>query len=67
MRWLFRIGGYEYILKLDTNLMDEEEFDKAIAKIADRTRLKVKEAEPGWATLQPTDEMYEKCKSLLPQ
>lgn len=67
MRWLFRIGGYEYILKLDTNLMDEEEFDKAIAKIAERTHLKVKEAEPGWATLQPTDEMYEKCKSLLPQ
>jgi hypothetical protein len=67
MRWLFRIGGYEYILKLDTNLMDEEEFDRDIAKIADRTHLKVKDAEPGWATLQPTDEMYERCKSLLPQ
>lgn len=67
MRWLFRIGGYEYILKLDTHLMDEEEFDKDIAKIAERTRLKVKDAEPGWATLQPTDEMYERCKSLLPQ
>ena len=67
LRWLLRIGNYEYILKLDTGLMDESEFDKAIADVAERTQLKIKTAEPGWATLQPTDELYERCKSLLPQ
>ena len=67
MRWLFRIGGYEYILKLDNGLMDESEFDKDIGKISERTRLKVKDAEPGWATLEPTDLLYDKCKSMLSQ
>lgn len=65
MRWLLSLGGYEYILRIDTGLGDKEEFDRDLKIVADRVRLKVKVAEDGWATLQPTDDLYAKCKSFL--
>lgn len=65
MRWLLSLGGYEYILRIDTGLGDKEEFDRDLKIVADRIRLKVKVAEDGWATLQPTDDLYAKCKSFL--
>ena len=65
MRWLFTLGGYEYILKLDTGLGNREEFERDLLKVSERTRLKIKVAEPGWADLQPTDDLYAKCKSFL--
>ena len=67
MRWLLSLGGYEYILKLDTGIGDRENFEKDLQKVAERTRLKIKEAEPGWVDLQPTDDLYAKCKSFLSQ
>lgn len=65
MRWLLSLGGYEYILKIDTGIGDREHFDEDVQKIADRTHLKIKVANEGWADLQPTDDLYSKCKSFL--
>ncbi|MBQ8179185.1 MAG: DUF1638 domain-containing protein [Candidatus Methanomethylophilaceae archaeon] len=65
MRWLLSLGGYEYILKIDTGIGDRENFEADLQKVAAKTHLKIKEAEEGWATLQPTDDLYAKCKSFL--
>ncbi len=65
LRWLLQLGGYEYILKIDTGLGDKDDFDRDVLKVSERTHLKVKQAEDGWGTLEPTDELYAKCKSLL--
>ena len=65
MRWLLQMGGYQYILKLDTGIGDRENFEPDLQKVAERTRLNIKVAEDGWADLQPTDDLYSKCKSML--
>jgi len=65
MRWLLALGNYEYILKLDTGLGDHDEFESELAKVAERTHLKIKVAEDGWVDMQPTDDLYSKCKSFL--
>ena len=65
MRWLLSLGGYEYILKIDTGIGDREHFDEDVQKVADRTHLKIKVADEGWGDLQPTDDLYSKCKSFL--
>ena len=67
MRWLFSLGGYEHILKLDTGIGDREEFEKGIQEVARKTGLKIREPEEQWTTLQPTDDLYAKCKSFLAQ
>ncbi|MBO4569159.1 MAG: DUF1638 domain-containing protein [Candidatus Methanomethylophilaceae archaeon] len=65
LRWLLSLGGYQNILRIDTGLGDRGEFDDAIVKVADRTRLNIKTAPEGWADLQPTDDLYSRCKGFL--
>ena len=65
MRWLLSLGNYEYILKLDTGIGDRESFERDLQSVSERTRLKIKVAEDGWVDLQPTDDLYAKCKSFL--
>lgn len=65
LRWLLKQGGYEYVLKIDTGIGDRENFDKDTERVAERTNLKIKVAEEGWADLQPTDDLYSRCKSFL--
>ena len=67
LRWLLGLGGYEHILRIDTGIGDREHFDEDLEKVAARTRLKIKEAEKGWADLQPTDSLYQQCKGFLRQ
>lgn len=45
--------------------MGSEGFDKNLAKLTERIRLDIRDAEPGWASLQPTVDRYARCKSLL--
>ncbi len=65
MRWLLGLGGYQYILKIDTGIGDRENYEKDLQTISERTRLSIRVAEEGWADLQPTDDLYAKCKSFL--
>lgn len=67
MRWLLRLGGYQYLLRIDTGLGDEKEYDEKVKEVSERTQLDIKVAEPGWADLQPTDDLYSECKSFLKQ
>ncbi len=65
LRWLLSLGGYQNIFKIDTGLEDEEEFEKNIQHVAQKTRLNVRIDPDGWDSLQPTDDLYAKCKSFL--
>ena len=65
LRWLLSLGGYQNILKIDTGLGDHEEFDRATMDVARRTGLNIKDAPEGWASLQPTDDLYARCKGFL--
>lgn len=65
MRWLLKLGGYEYLLRIDTGLGDPEEFDEAMETVKADWGLETKIAEEGWADLQPTIDIYSKCKSFL--
>ena len=47
MRWLLSLGGYEYILKIDTGLGDRDEFEAGLQRILEESRLKLKVAEEG--------------------
>ena len=67
LRWLLRMGDYKNILKIHTGLGNEDEFTEKSLKVAERTQLNIIEAEDGWGTLQPTNDIYAKCKSFLPQ
>ncbi len=65
MRWLFEIGHYEYIVQIDNGLGDRTEFDRCVGEMAETLGLEVLQAEPGWATLQPAEDLYAACKRLL--
>ena len=67
LRWLLRMGDYKNILKIETGLGNDKEFDECAKKVAERTALTIIPAEDGWASLQPTDDIYAKCKSFLRQ
>lgn len=64
MRWLLKLGHYEHMLKLDNGIGDEN-FDEELEKLKERNQLDVVEAEPGWASKQPTIDLYAKCKTML--
>lgn len=64
MRWLLSLGDYQHLLKLDNGIGDEG-FDDNIKNLEKRLRLDIVEAEPGWASTQPTDDLYAKCKQML--
>ena len=66
MMGLLSLGNYRYLLKLDNGIGDEG-FDENLRKLEERTHLEIKDAEPGWASTQPTVDLYAKCKSLLDQ
>ena len=67
LRWLLRMGDYKNILKIDTGLGESEDYEIYAKKVAERTALNIIEAEDGWASMQPTEDIYAKCKSFLKQ
>ena len=52
MRWLLSLGYCEHMLKLD-NGIGNEGFDENLAKLAERTRLDIMDAEPGGPAFSP--------------
>ena len=67
LRWLLRMGDYKNILKINTGLGESDDYEICAKKVAERTALTIIPAEDGWASLQPTDDIYAKCKSFLKQ
>jgi len=67
LRWLLSLGGYEHILRIDTGIGDQEEYEKCLLEVAERTHLKIRSPSEEWASMQPTDDLYAECKSFLSQ
>ncbi|MDD3233004.1 MAG: DUF1638 domain-containing protein [Candidatus Methanomethylophilus sp.] len=66
MRWMFEFCGYTTLLQIDTGLEeDKKKFDAETAVVSDKMNLKIQKAEPAWPTLQPTVDLYNRCKKLL--
>ncbi|MCQ2079502.1 MAG: DUF1638 domain-containing protein [archaeon] len=65
MRWLFEIGHYEYILKLDTGFADTERFNRKAEEIGQALNLKPIEVEDGWVCARAAESIYERCKGFL--
>ena len=66
MRWLLSLGHYKHLLKLDNGIGDEDGgFDEGLERLKARMQLDVMDAEPGWASTQPTEDLYRKCKMML--
>lgn len=53
------------MLKLDNGIGDDAHYDEDLEKLKGRNHLDIVVAEPGWATTQPTVDLYARCKSLL--
>lgn len=65
MRWLLSLGHYQHMLKLNNTIGDDGQYDGDLEKLKARSRLDIVVAEPGWATTQPTEDLYSRCKSFL--
>lgn len=65
MRWIFEMCGYQYAVKLDTGLADEEEYTKCANQVTTDMNLKLIDAEPGWVTLYPANRIYNDAKQAL--
>lgn len=65
MRWMFELGGYEYILRLDTGYGNRPKFIEISEEIGEALKLKPIDAEEGWVTDYPTNAIYEECRSYL--
>lgn len=65
MRWLLSLGHYQHMLKLNNTIGDDGQYDGDLEKLKARNRLDIVVAEPGWATTQPTEDLYSRCKSFL--
>lgn len=66
MRWMFEIGHYQHILKMDTGLEDSERFNRKAEEIGKVLNLKPIDIESGWITLQSAEGIYTQCKKNLP-
>lgn len=67
MRWLFEIGHYKYILKLDTGFADSGQFDKKAEEIGRTLNLKPIDVEDGWVCADTAEAIYTQCKKFLSQ
>ncbi len=67
MRWMFEMCGYKNMVQIDSGLGNRKEFDLSTEDMSRRLNLKILQAEPGWATLQPAEDLYAACKRNLCQ
>ncbi len=65
MRWMFKMCGYQNILQIDNGLEDRSVFDRYTDEMSTNLDLEVLQAESGWATIQPAEDLYAACKRDL--
>ncbi len=66
MRWMFEVGHYENLLKMDTGLDPDLDMDKRADEIGKMLNLKPIQIEDGWLTLSTAEAIYADCKSHMP-
>lgn len=67
MRWMFEMCGYKNMVQIDSGIGNRDDFDVSIEDMSRRLNLKILQAEPGWATLQPAEDLYAACRRNLCQ
>ena len=67
MRWMFEVGHYEFLLKMNTGLDPELDFDSKAEEIGKALNLKPIEIEDGWITISTAEALYKNCKDAMPQ
>lgn len=65
LRWILEMCEYKYIVQLDNGLGDREDFDRYVEEMSSSLNLGILQAEPGWTTLQPAEDLYRACKRYL--
>lgn len=65
MRWMFEIGHYEFMLKMNTGLDPNIDFDAKAEMIGKKLNLKPIEIEDGWITINTAEAIYRDCKKHL--
>jgi len=65
LKMVFEMADYHEVMKVDTGLGDEEEFQAATEKFADRLGFEILTLEDGWCTLEPADRIYQEAKDFL--
>ena len=67
MRWMFEVGHYEFLLKMNTGLDPELDFDSKAEEIGKKLNLKPIEIEDGWITISTAEALYRDCKQAMPE
>ena len=65
MRWMFEMGQYKYLLKIDTGLADENHFNAMAEKIGKLVNLKPIFPNEEWATIECAEALYAECRGFL--
>lgn len=65
MRWMFELGHYQYILKIDTGLADTKRFDSMADDIGRLLNLRPIVPKEQWATIECAEALYAECKGYL--
>jgi hypothetical protein len=65
LKMVFEMADYHEVMKIDTGLGDQDEFQAATEKFADRLGFEILTLEEGWVTLEPADRVYAEAKGFL--
>ena len=64
-RMVLEMADYKYVMKIQTGLGDQKNFQKCIDEFAEEYELGVMELEDGWVSNEVADRIYDEAKSLL--
>ncbi|MCL2711871.1 MAG: DUF1638 domain-containing protein [Methanomassiliicoccaceae archaeon] len=65
LKMVFEMADYHEVMKVDTGLGDQDEFQAAVEKFANRMGFDILTLEDGWVTLEPADRVYGEAKGFL--
>lgn len=64
-RMVLEMADYKYVMKIQTGLGDQKNFQKCVEEFAEEYELEVMELEDGWVSNEVADRIYDEAKSLL--
>lgn len=65
MRFMLEMAGYQYALKIDTGIGDQEHFQEECEKFVKKYNLELKELEQEWISMELADKIYAEGKGFL--
>ena len=64
-KMVLEMADYKYVMKIQTGLGDQRNFQRCVEEFAEKYELEVMELEDGWVSTEVADLTYEHAKSLL--